>query len=102
MTPSNNLASIESAHNIGVLAQALGHVRGLGNPSDVVYLHEYHVQGTFDDRSVWRNIEKAIPEAMAQLNLAIFNGDDEGEGLIDIGSWVVVKHKAYSLAGTDR
>ena len=38
-----------------------------GNPSDVIYLHEYYVDNSWDSRSVWRNIEKIIPEAMAVL-----------------------------------
>lgn len=52
LTASNNLASIESGHSLGVLARAPGRVRRLGNPSDVVYLYEYYVEGTFDNRSV--------------------------------------------------
>ena len=65
---------VEAAHNLGALWQGLGRARRLGNPYPVVYLYEYYVENTFDDRAVWRNIEKAVPEAMAQLNLAIFKG----------------------------
>lgn len=80
---------IESAHNLGVLTQALGRVRRLGNPSEVVYLYEYYVESTFDDLSVWRNIEKFISEAMATLNLAIFIGGDESTGELDVGDWTI-------------
>lgn len=80
---------IEAAHNLGVLTQALGRVRRLGNPSEVVYLYEYYVENTFDDKSVWRNIEKFIPEAMATLNMAIFKGLDESMGELDVGDWTV-------------
>lgn len=80
---------VESAHNLGVLQQALGRARRLGNPFDVVYLYEYFVENTFDDRAVWKNIEKAVPEAMAHLNLQIFHGGDDSEGEFDIGDWVI-------------
>ncbi len=32
----------------------------------LVYFYEYYVEGTFDDKSVWRNREKAEPQAMAK------------------------------------
>ena len=80
---------IEAAHNLGVLTQALGCVRRLGNPSYVVYLYEYYVENTFDDRSVWKNIEKFVPEAMATLKQTIFNGGDDSTGELDVGGYTV-------------
>ena len=80
---------IESAHNLGTLAQAVGRARRLGNPSPVVYVYEYFVGNTFDDREIWRSIEKAVPEAMAELNRLIFSGEDESQGELDVGDWVV-------------
>lgn len=80
---------IESAHNLGVQAQALGRAVRVGNPSAVVWLYEYYVAETFDQQSIWRNIEKAVPQAMAELNRRIFSGsDDSGEFSVDLGDWV--------------
>jgi len=64
---------IGSAHSLGFLRQAFGRVRRLGDPWDVVYLYEYCVENTFDDRTVHRNIEKVVPEAMAVMQNRIAN-----------------------------
>lgn len=80
---------VECAHNLGVQAQALGRAVRVGNPSAVVWMYEYYVAGSFDSRMIWRNIEKAIPQAMAELNRQIFNGgDDAGDVTVDLGEWV--------------
>ena len=79
---------IESAHNMGTQTQALGRAVRVGNPSPVVWLYEYFVEDTFDSTAIWRNIEKAIPQAMAELNRSLFPGDSEG-GTVDIGDWVL-------------
>ena len=76
---------VEAAYNLDAATQALGRVRRLENPSHVVYLCEYYVENTFDDRSGCKNIEKYIPEAMATLNQTIFNGGDESTGGLDVG-----------------
>ena len=73
------------------LGQAIGRTRCLGNPSSVVYVYQYYIGGTFDDVIVRRNIEKAIPEAMAELNRQIFKGgDDDTQASVDIGEWCLV------------
>lgn len=43
---------LESAQNNGVADQNLGRGRRLGNPSHVVYVYEYHVGDTFNDKTV--------------------------------------------------
>ncbi len=47
---------IESAHNLGAQAQALGRALGralrVGNPSSVVWLYEYFVDDSFDSRAL--------------------------------------------------
>ena len=43
-------------------------VRDVLGINSVVYVYQYYLGGTFDDVIVRRNIEKAIPEAMAELN----------------------------------
>lgn len=80
---------LEAPHNHGVSSQALGRVRRLGNPSNLVYYYEYYVENTWDDQTIQRNIEKALPEAMAYLNEQIFNAEDDTAGGIDIGEWVI-------------
>ena len=45
------LHAIEIGHNLSVLAQALGRILRLGNPADVVYLFEYMMMKTFDDKA---------------------------------------------------
>lgn len=97
---------IEVASNLGIFAQALGRLRRFGNPFAIVFLYEYYVEGTFDDRNVWRPIEKAIPQAMAELNRQIFNGavkggKDEGTGSVDLGNWIMVDGKLKRLDDLD-
>jgi len=43
------------------------------NPWDVVYLYECCVENSFEDRTVHRNIEKVVPEAMAVMQNRIAN-----------------------------
>ncbi|KAI4124020.1 MAG: hypothetical protein LQ341_007121 [Variospora aurantia] len=82
--------AIECAWNLAALEQAIGRIRRLGNPQPIVYVYEYIVPGTFDDKAIQRNIEKAIPQAMAELNRQIFFGKDtdDGTGSVDVGDWV--------------
>ena len=52
--------------------------RNCDSPSwHVVFVYQYYIGGTFDDVIVRRNIEKAMPEAMAELNRRIFKEGDE-------------------------
>lgn len=44
---------------------------------------------SFDSKAVARNLEKAIPQAMAELNREIFYGEEPGETTVDVGQWVV-------------
>ena len=82
---------VESAHNDSTLSQAISHTRRLGNPNSVVYVYQYYIDGTFDDVIVRRNIEKAIPEAMTELNRQIFSGaDDDTQASVDIGEWCLI------------
>ena len=67
---------VDSAHNESNLSQAIGSTRRLGNLNSVVYVYQYYIGGTFDDVIVRRNIEKAIPEGMVELNRQIFRGGD--------------------------
>lgn len=73
----------EQPHNIAIASQAIGRARRLGNPSKWVYVYEYTIPNTFDSRGVKRNIEKAIPQAFAELNqnVIFMKGpeDDEDE-----------------------
>ncbi|KAL8651507.1 MAG: hypothetical protein Q9210_003210 [Variospora velana] len=50
--------AIECAWNLAALEQAIGRVRRLGNPQPIVYVYEYIVPDTFDDKAVQRNVEK--------------------------------------------
>ena len=88
----------ESSTNLGVIYQAIGRVRRLGNPNDIVFVYEYSAQGTLDDIKIRRNIEKAIPEAAATLNRAIFNEDDADDGEVYIAEWCVVDGKLVKYA----
>ena len=88
--------AFEIAVDLGTLEQAIGRVARLGNPSTVVYLYEYVTKGTFDDKAVKRNIDKAIPQAMAELNRSIFHGDkEEATKTVEIGNWVSHQGKIY-------
>lgn len=80
---------IESAHNLGTQTQALGRAVRVGNPSPVVWLYEYYVENTFDSLTIWRNIEKAIPQAMAEINRVVFAGEEgSSDDSVDLGDWV--------------
>ena len=74
---------IKETTNFETLSQALKRYRRLGNPSLVVYVYEYYVDGTFDNKNVWRNIDKTISKVMIELNRAIFS-KDESEVLEEI------------------
>ena len=80
---------VESSHNLGIREQAIGRVCRMGNPSEFVWVTEYFIPDTFDDRAMCRNIAKALPQAMAELNRSIFAGENEGELTIDVGEWVL-------------
>ena len=44
---------------------------------------------SIDQRIVWQQIEKVIPETMAQLNATMANGDGSEEtASVDVGAWV--------------
>ena len=103
---------LEGAANLGTLAQAAERARRFGNPSPVVYLYEYYVPGTFDDKNVWRNIEKAVPQAMANTrpqtasnpgaagDQVVITGDETNGELTVTGADGTV-HR-YILVRTDR
>ena len=89
---------IASTTNLGIINQAIGRVRRLGNPSGIVYVYEYYVGGTLDDLAIRRNVEKAIPEAAATFNRIIF-GDEEGEDAdVTIGDWCIVNAQLVRYA----
>ena len=44
---------IESVHNLKVQAQAVDRALWVGNPSEIVWVYEYYVANTFDDRVFW-------------------------------------------------
>ena len=67
----------ESTHNLGILAQALSRTLRIGIPRDSAFVYEYFTVDTFDDKTVQRNIEKAVPQAFAELNGAKISGGDE-------------------------
>ncbi len=56
----------------------------------MVWLYEYFVDDSFDSRTIWRNIEKAVSRAMAEINKQVFNGgnDDGDDNTVDLGDWV--------------
>ena len=91
----------ESTTNLGIINQAIGRVRRLGNPSNVVYVYECYVGGTMDDLAIRRNVEKGIPEEAATLNRVLFS---EGEGEdpdVDIGKWCIVDESLVRYADVD-
>lgn len=63
----------------------------MGNAHRILYVYEYILPDTLDDKAVRRNIEKAISQAMAELNRQISNGrtTDDGTGSVDVGDWVM-------------
>ena len=82
---------LETPNNPGVAIQALGRQRQSRNPAHNINYFEYYVADTMDDTRVRHNIYKAIPEARALLNKAVFfNGEDSFESF-EIGRWVVYK-----------
>lgn len=83
------LHALETSHSRGVRAQTIGRTRRFGNPSQYVWFYEYFVPASFDSKAVARNLEKAIPQAMAELNREIFYGEEPGETTVDVGQWVV-------------
>ncbi|KAL9065324.1 MAG: hypothetical protein Q9161_008311 [Pseudevernia consocians] len=65
---------------------------------EVIYLYEYFVEGTFDDRNVWRSIEKAVLQVMAELNRQIFKDDsDEGIDSVGLEEWTLIDGKLIKV-----
>ena len=81
----------ECAHNLGIYRQAVGRGVRIGNPYPLVYLMEYFVANTFDDATIRRNVDKALPQAMAEINRRIFNNADDVDrhATVDLGDFVM-------------
>ena len=74
--------------------QALTRARRLGNPSKVVYVFEYYIEGTICSQQVVRNLEKCIPEAAANLN----NEYSESVTGVTVGDWVLHNNRLVPAA----
>lgn len=84
--------AIETAWNLANLEQVVGRIRRFKNPKKVVYLYGYMIPDTYDDRAVKRDIEKALPQAIAQPDRQIFTSSAkaaDGSGTADICDWVM-------------
>lgn len=73
----------------------------MGNPSGVVYVYEYYVDGTLDDLTIRRNIKKVILEAAATLNRVIFSEGEGDDADVDIGEWCNVDGQLVRYADID-
>ena len=81
---------LEPFYNLRITNQTIHCYRRIGNPRNIIQVIEYHVEGIFINREVFRLIEKVILECMAMLNRYIF-GDIEAEdfdAIIEIGEWI--------------
>ena len=74
--------------------QAVGRVRRLGNPYPVVYVWEYCVPDSFNDRLIQLNLKKALPGIMAELIRQLFHskGEEDDESM-DLGDWIAYNGK---------
>ena len=56
-------------------ARSLAVLDVLATPT-IVYFYDYYIRDTYDDVHVRRNMEKTIPEVMADINLSFWGGCD--------------------------
>ena len=71
--------------------QAVGRSRRFGNPSAVVWVWEYYLQKSFNDRILALNIRKALPGLMAELSKEMFRqSDTEDSSDSLLGDWALI------------
>ena len=71
--------------------QAVGRVRRIGQLREVK-VFEYYVQGTVNEFQRWKNLQKALPGVLAQLNNRIFQGKESSElDIKDLESWCMTE-----------
>ena len=58
---------------------------------------ENSIANTFDDTAIRRNINNAIPQAMAEINRHIISKEDEDEASVDLGNWAIKNEKMIRL-----
>ena len=90
--------------NIPLGVQSVGRVRRLGNPSNVIHVHEYYLRKSFNDRLNELNIQKMLPNVMAEMADSMVSGGDEDaeegipqddEDVVDVGKFVLFHGEAY-------
>lgn len=66
--------------------QAIGYILHLGQQS-TVKVYSYIVTDSFNTKQLIKNIEKALPEITAQLNMSLFGSASENDS-VSLDCWV--------------
>ena len=66
--------------------QAIGCILHLGQQS-TVKVYSYIVTDSFNAKQLIKNVEKALPEITAQLNMSLFGSASENDS-VSLGCWV--------------
>ena len=66
--------------------QAIGRILCLGQQS-TVKVYSYIVTDSFNVKQLIKNVEKALPEITAQLNMSLFGSASENDS-VSLGCWV--------------
>ena len=92
-----NVHILETPFNDAMRIQEIGRVRRIGSPRECVKVYEYFIPGTYDSVQMYKQISKAIPEAIAMLNADAGNGGESKKDLM-LEEWVVFEGKLSKVA----
>lgn len=76
-----NSTFIDPPPNVPIGLQAVGRQHRIGCPSSTVFVWEFYLRKSFNDRHLANNLRKALPSMMAELTGTIFLG--EGLGVME-------------------
>ena len=99
----NHVLMMKPPPSEAAAVQAAGRARRMGSPYKVVYVYEFFLMDSFNSKQMDRNMKKALPSLVAELNRHMFSGANgeyyEEEGDLDLGVWCILDGKLVS--GTD-
>ena len=90
----------EIVYDLNILKQVIEKITRLKNFSKIVYLYEYVIKSTFDDKTIMRNINKIISQIITKFNRFIFHDDSQkiANKTMKIENWIRHENKIYFYA----
>ena len=67
-----HIYALELTYNLSILAQTIKRARRFENFNKWIYLFEYIIENTFDDKIIIKNLKKIISQIVIELNRQIF------------------------------